>query len=139
MHWHKRPAQPALATAAPDPAILNIVQESFLFAHCTKVTGAICLDDDTNLCHKCYSRIRVSLIHERYRSMRTHFFINSHVVRNEFCFKCNTTVIRTRPISECISCALTARSFLKTLHDTSTHIDECEYPLVLNVVNRVFF
>lgn len=131
MLWHRQPVQPR-----PDSSLLYQVKQSFLFAHCTHVVGAICLNDDTNLCSNCYSRIRTQIIQSQYRRLRRHFFINSHVARDECCSTCGTTVIKTRSIDNCISCILTASELLRLLDSTSTHVDDFKYPLVLNVYDR---
>lgn len=131
MLWYRRPIQPR-----PDTIALNRVRESFLFAHCVHVTGSICLTDETNLCKVCYSRLRTNIIRQEYRSMQRHFFVNSHIVRKDYCSSCSTTVIKIKSLDECISCTLTACEFLDLLYSTSTPVNNYDYPLVLNVYDR---
>lgn len=131
MLWHRRPTQPRL-----DATISNRIEESFFFGHCVHITGALCLLDETNLCKECYDRLRTNIIKQQYRPLRRHFFVNSHIVRNDHCSACGTTVIETNSLDKCISCTLTAHEFLELLHNTSTSINSCSYPLVLNVYDR---
>jgi len=131
MLWHRRPTQPRL-----DATILNQIEESFLFNHCVHITGALCLLDETNLCKECYNGLRTNIIRQQYRPLRRHFFVNSHIVRNDFCSACGAKVIEVQPLDKCISCTLTAHEFLELLHNTSTSVNSHNYPLVLNVYDR---
>lgn len=131
MLWHRRPIQSRF-----DPSLLHQVKQSFLYAHYVHVAGAICLIDDSNLCDICFSRIRTRIIREQYRLMRKHFFINSHVGRNEQCFICRAEVIRINIIDNCVACVSTVSKLLHRLEGTSTHIEDLKYPLVLNIRDR---
>lgn len=131
MLWHKKPTQCRI-----EEPLLHQIKQTFLYAHCVHVAGAICLIDDSNLCDTCFSRIRTKLIREQYRLMRNHFFVNSHVARDEHCSICRIRVVRTDTIDNCINCALTVGELLRRLESTSTHVDDLQYPLVLKVHNR---
>jgi len=128
--WHRQPIRPQ-----PNIQQVQRIRDSFLFAHCTHVHGAICLEDDTNLCNRCYDQTRNAIVRGHYKKVNRHFFLNSHLVRKEHCILCDVVIIETRDIINCISCVLTATELLQTLGNTSTPTD-FTYPLVVNVYDR---
>lgn len=130
MLWHRQPIRPQ-----PNTQQVHRIRDSFLFAHCTHVHGAICLEDDTNFCDRCYDQTHTAIIRANYQKIHRHFFVNSHLVKEEYCITCGIVVIETQDIINCIPCVATATKLLQTLEETSTHTDYT-YPIVVNVYDR---
>lgn len=130
MLWHRQPFRPQ-----PHSTDLHLIYQNFFFAHCVHVKGYLCLLDKSNLCSECHSRIRTNIIRQQYRCLNNHFFVNNHFKRSDTCSVCGVTVIETRSVDKCIACVEKANELIRTLEDTSTHIDNIKYPLVINVEN----
>ncbi|EFN67050.1 hypothetical protein EAG_02775 [Camponotus floridanus] len=131
MLWHRRPIQPR-----PDAASLRRVQQAANAKYDDTQIGALNLDDETNLCTKCYSRLRTTIIIQKYRYMQKHFFVNGHTVTNEYCSSCGAIVTKISPVDECVSCITVGREFLDALSAEALSLDDYDYPLVLDIHNR---